>query len=431
MLNDEIVLQGSVTEDDVRDILWTRIIAEILNSEKMAELRKQNMLKITLNAMYSVSEETLVRPYIGDYVHLGTILITTLSLYALDPLMSELFYIAGKEVGKYGAMQYHLSTINPKIGTSIRPVKRFKEYLKAIVEYYGGVEVPYLLAEEAKIKEFNENSAVIAIKNLVTASVKSEFNETTCSFTAGEIAGSAEAIMGRPAICTEIECQSKGDPECVFKLELVDSEEKVKRTIPPSETKHDRAERRERFFELIHEVSLELQSSLLMKKRLRPKIGDFVHISALQTRIMGLKLMDEFSSTLLYSAGRELGVIGPNKGILAEVGKELGIELPANLKDAVRIIERYLIHPSNYLGREYSFIKMKVVDEENDEYVIEVYDYANSAGAPNVGVKFCDFFAGYLAGRIHILTDETPIVEEIQCRGTGADHCEFLIRPVD
>ncbi len=431
MVNEEIVLHGSVTEDDVRDILWTRLITEILKTEEIASLRKENMLNITMNALQSVSGEELVRPNIGDYVHLGIVLQTTLSMYALDPLMPELFYLAGREVGKYGAMQYHLSMLNRKIGTTLRPNKRFNEFLKAIVSYYSNVDVlPYLLAEEASYEKISDSEARIYLKNLLTACVSSEFTETTCDFTAGEIAGSAEAITGRSAICIETACQSKGDKACVFHLKLVNDREEAKRPLPLSEDKHARHERRETFFELLHEITLEIKDSLLMKKRLRPKIGDFVHISALQTRIMGLKLMDEFSSSILYAAGREFGVVGPGKPILYEIAQTQHDSFPLSLGEAVKIMKKYLSHPTSYLGREYSFVQEATVDEEQEKYVIRLFEYANSSGAPNLGVKFCDFFAGYLAGRIHLLTEEDPQVIETACQGSGANYCEFSIEPL-
>ena len=45
----------------------------------------------------------------------------------------------------------------------------------------------------------------------------------------------------------------------------------------------------------------------------------------------------------------------------------------------------------------------------------------------NMGDTFCDFKAGFFAGRLLIMLGTEPTVREIQCQGKGHSSCVFEI----
>jgi predicted hydrocarbon binding protein len=133
----------------------------------------------------------------------------------------------------------------------------------------------------------------------------------------------------------------------------------------------------------------------------------------------------------LYSAGRELGVIGPGKRLIYDLLASENAELPIeSLKQATHIMQKYLTHPTNYLSRQHSFVE--VFDgEDEDEMFVRIHECAYASGAnlseTNLNEVLCDFQAGYLAGRLALVLNDPPIVTETKCHGTGHNFCEFRI----
>lgn len=443
IMNDEIIAQGTVYQDEleetIRSKLWAQVLPDIIRSKH--ERLRESIIIVTKNTLDSIISQDIVRKNLGDYCHIAVYQQVMLALLALDPLVPQLLYQSGRELGVYGATPYYLTVLNPKVG-AVRPEERFQEVLIALAKYYShNNEIPLYQATYCDIAKVEGYKATIRIYDLVNSVGAVDLGETLCHFTAGEIAGTIEAMIGSATSVVEKKCKGIGDDHCEFeievfpglepgsapyrKLELSDEEKSFKflGDIPKDEY------RRQLFYEFIHEVTQKGYNSILMTKMLRPNDIDYVHISLLQQQIMSLKFRDRFCGAILYSAGRELGVIGPGKNIIYDILQDE--QLPVNsVKKATQILYRYLTHPTNYLTRAYASVDI-VEGEDEDEMYIRIYECAYASGAnlseTKLNETLCDFQAGYIAGRLSLILKDPPIVTETKCHGTGHDFCEFKI----
>ncbi len=440
MMNEEIIAQGMITEDVIREKLWSQILPNIINRERDT-LRKESMVILTTNTISSIISQELVRKNIGDYTHISVYQQVMMSLLALDPLIPQLLYQSGRELGIYGASPYYLTVLNPKVG-AVTPEERFQEALVALAKLYTDNDiVPLYQATHCDIANIDGYNATLRIIDLVNSAGAIDIGETLCHFTAGEIAGTIEAMIGSAATVVETKCKGLGDTYCEFDIEVFPGKEPGKAPYKIHELKEDEKKikflgdltkeeaRRQLFYEFIHETTQHGYNSLLMKNVLRPSGKEFVHISLLQQQIMSLKFRDKFCGALLYSAGRELGVIGPAKNIIYDLVVNENLPV-ASLKKATEILYKYLTHPTNYLTRGYSFVEI-VDGEDEDEMFIRIHECAYASGAnlteTNLNETLCDFQAGYIAGRLALILKDPPIVTETKCHGTGHNFCEFKI----
>jgi len=440
MLNEERIAEGLITEDVIREKLWSSILPNMLESERDTR-RKESMMILTKNTISSIISQELVRENLGDYVHISTYQQVMMSLLALDPLIPQLLYQSGRELGMYGAAPYYLTVLNPKVG-AVKPEERFQETLIALAQLYSRNNiVPLYQATHCDIAKLEGYTATLRIYELVNSAGAINISEPLCHYTAGEIAGTVEAMIGFGARVIETKCKGLGDDFCEFEIEVFSGKEHG--TAPykvheiPEDSKSIRflgdlpreEYRKQMFYELIHETTMNGMNSLLMTKSLRPNDVDYVHISTLQQQIMSLKFRDKFCGALLYSAGRELGVIGPGKEIIYEILEEATLPIES-LKLATEILAKYLTHPTNYLKREYSFIEI-FDGEDEDEMILRIYENAYASGAnlseTNLNETLCDFTSGYIAGRLALLLKDPPVVTEVKCHGTGHNYCEFRI----
>jgi len=442
MLNEERIAEGMITEDVIREKLWSSILPNIIIREKDTR-RKESMMILTKNTISSIISQELVRENLGDYVHISTYQHVMMSLLALDPLIPQLLYISGRELGMYGAAPYYLTVLNPKVG-AVKPEERFQETLIALAQLYRHNNiVPLYLATHCDIAHIEGYNATLRIYELVNSAGAINISEPLCHFTAGEIAGTIEAMLGFATRVVETKCKGMGDPYCEFEIEVFQGKEPGKAAYRTIEIKDEDKKirflgdlpadenRRQLFYEFIHETTQHGNNSLLMTEALRPNDVDYVHISYLQQQIMSLKFRDKFCGALLYSAGRELGVIGPGKGLIYDLLAKENAELPIeSLKQATGIIKKYFTHPTNYLPRSHSFVEIDDGEDEEEMY-IRIYECAYAAGAnlseTNLNETLCDFQAGYLAGRLALILKDSPIVTETKCHGTGHNFCEFRI----
>ncbi|MHA1212196.1 MAG: thioredoxin family protein, partial [Candidatus Heimdallarchaeota archaeon] len=188
MIDDEIVLQGLVTESDIRDLLWQRITNSIMEREENIAARKETLLTISKNSFDSIMNEEFIRPNIGDYIHVGVMQQMMVSLVALDQLVPKLLYQAGRDVGLYGVGTYLMITLNPDIGTEFRMKERFEEVIKGLVKYFADnetINIPMKLAASAKILKLEEEYALVQIDGLASASGAPYVGEPLCHFSAG------------------------------------------------------------------------------------------------------------------------------------------------------------------------------------------------------------------------------------------------------
>jgi len=426
VINDEIVLEGGMDDDSVREILWSTLLNQAVSSEEAVSQTKKSLLSFTMNIMDSLNGTRVIRPSVGDYTHIGDFQLNLLSLYSLDPLIPHLLYKAGYQLGLYGVIHHSLTLLHPKIGKTAKPNLKFKHLAYSLQLFFSDREIlPTLLAKSAVITELTPTKITILIEELASASLRINVGENMCDFIAGQLAGVTEAVMGVKAGCRELTCLANNSDYCTFEIGI--GEDAIERLLPPLENKDERAARRQNFYEVIHETTEIISDSLLMRKILRSNIGDFMHISVFQPIIISLKLLDKFSSSILYSGGRELGVFGPGKPLLYKLVKEKGVDVPLNLSEGVELLYEYLSHPTYHLGRNHGLVRLH---RNNDNYMLEVEENSSISGmgVANMNKTFCDFQAGFFAGRLHILIGKDPTVKEIECQGMGSKNCKFLIK---
>jgi len=442
MMNEERIAEGLITEDVIREKLWSQILPNIISREKDTR-RKESMMILTKNTISSIISQEIVRKNLGDYVHISVYQQVMMSLLQLDPLIPQLLYQSGRELGIFGAAPYYLTVLNPKVG-AFKPEERFQEALLALAQLYSHTNViPLYHATHCDVAKIDGYTATLRIYELANSAGAINIGEPLCHFTAGEIAGTIEAMIGSATGVIETKCKGLGDDYCEFDIEVYLGKEIGKAPYKVLDVSSQAKQvqflgdlpaeehRRQLFYEFIHETTQNGYNSLLMKEALRPNDIDYVHISSLQQQIMSLKFRDKFCGALLYSAGRELGVIGPGKRLIYDLLASENAELPIeSLKQATHIMQKYLTHPTNYLSRQHSFVE--VFDgEDEDEMFVRIHECAYASGAnlseTNLNEVLCDFQAGYLAGRLALVLNDPPIVTETKCHGTGHNFCEFRI----
>jgi len=426
VVNDELVLSGQISEAEVQNVLWNKLVTTILEREKSYDMRKDTMLAITTNTLSSALELQLVRPSIGDYTHIGTLQKTTYSILGLDVLATRLFYEAGRDLGLYGADSHLLLSLNPKIGAEIRSIeKRFKYVIEGISDFFSRQtsNLPTYFSDRVDIVSLGDDEAEIHVFETASCTQAMEIGEPLCHFTAGEIAGMIEALLAERVTVRETACWGTGDEFCEFNIKLVGDKE------TPYPLPKARKDRRERFKTLI-EHSMQLAfDSLFMKTKMRPNAGDYIHIGIPQQQLTSLKLSDPFTGSLLYAAGHEQGLNSPEIEYIKKI-KNKSAEI-GNMKflEALKVLRNFYNHPSSFLSREHGKVRSRNLRKESASIII--YELASSTATPNAGVNFCDFEAGKIAGLFERLTGQNIIANETKCWGLGNTFCEFEIKVVD
>lgn len=423
VINNQRVLEGYMSEEDIRDRLWNILFQNILARDPALEKRRESVFALTHNMVQSASQKKLIRRNIGDYVHLGALQIANMSLLALDRLASHLIYDAARMQGLYGPAQLMLTTSNPSIFQQIKVANRFRAAIQGIVRLMSDhTQFPVYTAERAEVRELTDSTALVRVYGSAYAVGAPTLGEPLCWSLAGEVAGQIQSVVGRPARVTETACHGLGQTWCEFFVELVSEEEA---TAVGSDEKGQTQERRIVFQTTLMEMSEQHQNSLFLKSKMRPQVGDFVHIAEIQGVVTAIKLMDPFCGMLLYSAGSVFGLTGPGKHLLQEELGEDKVMGSLSLEEAVRLVVWELKHPTTQLSRQHSFVRFEVVSEERAVVVIKENYF--SAGTPDVGETFCDFTAGFLRGRLQLLVEDDVLVSEVSCVGSGGDDCRFEI----
>ncbi|MHA2028058.1 MAG: V4R domain-containing protein [Candidatus Kariarchaeaceae archaeon] len=428
VINESIVLEGGMDDDSVRDLLWSTLMSHALTTEKALSLTTNSLLAITMNAMDSLNGNRILRPSVGDFSHVGVYQQYLLSLYSLDPLIPFLLYKAGYQLGMVGMMHHVLTLLHPPLGKTSKRKSKFRHLARALELYFSDRELlPTQLAAGGKITAFDDATIVLRVNELASASIKIDVGEPMCGFTAGQLAGVTAVVMGEVngmVRCKETHCMANGADFCSFTISIA---EKAPLSLPPLETQEERAERRQNFYEVIHEMTGLIQDSQIMRKIQRQNARDFIHISVLQPIIVSLKFLDRLSGTILFNGGKELGIFGPGKDLLYRLVQESAVQVPVKFDEGVKLLYEFLTHPLTSLVREFGKIHLKYNSDHT--YTLEIEDNAAIAGmsTATLGHTFCDFQAGFFAGRLHILIGVDPIVKEIECQGTGSNTCKFTI----
>jgi predicted hydrocarbon binding protein len=430
VMGNEAILSGYMSEEDIRDRLWSKIFQKALTRDSSFEKRKETIFVLLNNVIDSITRKRLIRPTIGDYTHLGALQISNMSLLALDKLAAIILYDAGKMHGLLGLGQMMVSTLNPEIFKKIIVSARFNEVIKGIVMLLSDNELfPLHIAEGAEILNLNDSTALIRVFGSAFAVASPKIGEPLCWSLAGEISGWIQSILGKIVKTTEISCWGLGQNYCDFSIELVENEKAAVISIDSTKDKNELQERRTTFQSTLMEMAENYQDSLFFKKRLRPKYGDYIHISVVQNSLMSLKLMDSFLGMILYSAGSTYGLSGPGKDIIQNLISEKKIEQPMELETALELIVGELKHPTTLLARQHSFVTYSIVEKESAGH-ITISENVYASGAGNVNEYFCDFTAGYINGRLRLLLVDEIVVKEVACHGSGDQVCKFEVTVV-
>ncbi len=434
MINEQIVLQGGMDDDSIREILWNTLLSLAVANKERLERSKQSLLHVAVNTWESLTGERMLRKTLGDFIHLGPYQLTLLSLYSLDPLVPSILYQAGYQLGLFGLMHHLLNLLEPRLGMTIKRKNRLKFICDALELYYSDREfLPTYVAESAEVTTIKDDLFVIQIEGLASAAMKIDVGEPMCDFTAGTLAGVTDSLMGTQSIAVETACAANGAPHCEFTVYLDPENPNEIRKTPKVEDKLEIRERRLNFYESIHELSIKLEDSYFMRKRLRPSIGDMVHVSVYQPIVLSIKMMDDYLSSILFSAGRELGIFGSGKTLLYDIVQgmegEGELQLPIEFNKGVDILQKYMTHPTTYLAKEWGIVETSPPDPDNPGVrYISVGDYGPVSGVPDLNLTLCDFLVGFLTGRLSVLIGEEPLIREVECQGTGAPFCKFEIK---
>lgn len=426
VINDEKVLSGQITEGDVQNVLWNKLVTTILEREKSYDMRKETMLAITTNTLSSALELQLVRPSIGDYTHIGALQKTTFSILGLDVLATRLFYEAGKDLGLYGADSHLLLSLNPKIGAEIRSIeKRFKYVIEGISEFYNRQtsNLPTYFSDRVDIISLDVDEAVIRVYETASSSQAMDIGEPLCHFTAGEMAGMIEALLAESVTVRETACWGTGNSYCEFYIKLAGEKEK------PYPLPKKRKDRPEIFKQLIDRSMRLAYDSIFMKTKMRPNTGDYLHLGVLQQQLTSLKLSDPFTGSLLYAAGHEQGLNSPEIEFINRIKNKSAEIGDMEFLEALKVLRNFYNHPSSFLSREHGKVRSRNLRKESASLII--YELASATATPNAGVNFCDFETGKIAGLFERLTGQNIVANESKCWGLGNNFCEFDVSVVE
>ncbi|MHA1994455.1 MAG: V4R domain-containing protein [Candidatus Hodarchaeales archaeon] len=429
---------------DLFNFLFNKLIeAGVKDSEAYRDRWRKLSIITVSGRLLDVDElETVIRPSIGDYVHIGHLQAIVTSLIAINPVAKGYLFRAGELAGKFGAAQSWLHSYNRNIMDEHRMKNRFNEMLKGFKILYGPNPMALNVASDLTIDRISDYHVKLHVNGSAHAVENSDIGQDVCGFFAGEIAGLIEVTLGEKAAVTETKCWGLGDNHCEFDIKLGEVSDHY--NISNIESKEFFSENDRLRFELsIGQISKNMYESLLNKKWMRPEIGDFIHISVLQHILTSLKFSDPFNSTLLSYAGQHYGQILEDIGIISRIINRRGLD--AKLLGAMEF-EQACEVLSYYFDKNLSSPKILsdvVVQQIDDESAIfKVWESAATSGIdlttvdrvnlfpgldqpPEVNM-LDDFLSGFINGRLDLFIEEDVIVRETKCQASGHPHCEFL-----
>ena len=262
--------------DEIQQLLMTEVVNSIIRRDRVETVIKQNTVIHTTHFFDSVINQKLIRPNLGDYCHLGLVHQTTMALVSLDPLISEILYRAGKDVGHFGPSNNFVLMQNPNLASAVRVNERFWEVIQGIIALFSKQQVvPLYKAEDAEVIEFDRDRAVLRLKGLATAPRGVNAGIKFCNFFAGEIAGIVEVLLACTCHVRETKCSGESAENEYCEFELIIGE-----TIPFDLTSDDISQQLSDEYMETHTKTMD--DSITMRRIMRPVVGDHVHFSVLQ-----------------------------------------------------------------------------------------------------------------------------------------------------
>lgn len=150
----------------------------------------------------------------------------------------------------------------------------------------------------------------------------------------------------------------------------------------------------------------------------RPTLGPMVPVAMFRAlRLLGLmeglNALIGDASTLVYSAGKEVGkAVGSQ---IAEAARgELGTFVELTVKKFADL----------GVGR----VSLAAARPEDGYLLVDVAECITCAGIEPIGKRICHFEAGMIAAVIEAFTRKANTVIETKCNGTGDGICQFEVR---
>ena len=404
------------------------------NAETLERRQKFNMLAISQKTMTLEAIRNLTRPALGDYVHIGILQSIVTSILAINPRSSEFLYRVGRDMGRFGNVQFRFLRHYPQIFEHIDTSTKFRDILEGLQELYSAnsLGLPLYLVSRSLVQPINDTKAKITVYDSAFCAQMSPIGQPVCYLIAGEISGLIETTLGEQVSVVETRCFGLGDPYCEFSIEL----NKVRDFSFISERPFLSKSEKEKFQRCLDTITKNMYFSSLIRTVLRPGVSDHVHISVLQQTLNGIKFSDPFFSTLLFYAGLHYGKHGADFAIIDRIIKEEnGKSLPMSFEESLKTLKAYFNDPATILTRWQGNVELEMKDEETG--LINIYESAISSGLNMKGSDFildvdiettlCDFTAGFIQGRLSRICDEKIKVSELTCLSVGSKYCQFQI----
>ncbi len=458
------VLQDSSESRAIFDVLFNKLLEVMTrDSDQHHEMAKKlSVIKITENVIKTegiMSGFAQTRPTIGDYVHIGVLQAITSSILLINPRARKYMFEAGLLSGRYGSVQGWLRQHYPDLDGRSGTKALIRSFFRGINQYYGSMmEGGNYMFERLQVpKNFHKRFSLEIIDSAFAAKMP-DVGEALCYYLAGELAGIMEVILGTPVAIQESKCLGLGDDTCNLKVKLEVDETcyvglENQLSMESSPNQHDLSpvasleyvDYREKLEQAITHITNNKYLSVLYKQRMRPRAGDFVHMSLLQKSLIGIKYSEPLNSALLFHAGVNFGQVLGDGGRLIHFimeRKSMPKRFPLSFTDAVYILSQYLNSSASQFDREHGDVDYELIDDETAR--LRIYECAIASGinlvqmgnalqaalgedSTSIAVPLCDFYAGVIKGRLELLADEDIDVKEVACHSTGADYCEFEI----
>ena len=164
--------------------------------------------------------------------------------------------------------------------------------------------------------------------------------------------------------------------------------------------------------------------------RIRPKLGDEIHIFDLQSRLASTLISSEGLSAALYAGGVKYGrstasyttLCSEVSGYIDDFRHVKGVK-DARKSDLFRLFKAFFeINKSGILEME---------EYKGDEIVFTIDECSESSGLPNMGRKVCYFPCGCLTGFMSVVLDKNFVGMETKCVAKGDKICEFVLKSSD
>ena len=404
------------------------------NAETLERRQKFNMLAISQKTMTPEAIQHLTRPALGDYVHIGILQSIVTSILAINPRSSEFLYRVGRDMGRFGNVQFRFLRHYPRIFEHLDISGKFRDILEGLQELYSANSLGLALYEASRslVQPISDTKAKLTVYDSAFCAQISPIGQPVCYLIAGEISGLIETTLGEQTSVIETRCFGLGDPYCEFQIELG----KARDFSFISERSFLSKSEKEKFQRCLDTISRNMYSSSLIRTILRPGVSDHVHISVLQQTLNGIIFSDPFFSTLLFYAGLHYGKHGSDFAIIDRIiNEENHTELPLAFLDGLKILKDYFNDPSTILTRWQGTVELEIKDEETA--FLNVSESAIASGLNMKGSDFildvdiettlCDFTAGFIQGRLSRICNENIKVTEVTCLSIGSKYCQFKI----